>query len=307
MLERVDRVQLVVGNRGPASAAFRDLLGAEPVREADSAHLAARRTVLALGESEVELCEPAGPGPAAAHLERWGEGLMTAGFAVRDMAALHGRLRGLGVDYVEDGEQTYVAADDAVGMPVVLTPTRPRPRVGLLRHLYEVTNTIVSDWRAAAARFTALFGLDPARFSAIESKAFGYVGTLTLFDPPGRLDRIEISQVVNAASAMGRFVAKRGDSLYMCYVETDDVVAVIERLERKGARWTPRGTDPRVEREGLWVHPSALHGLLLGVSRTTLAWEWSGRPGLVTPLSATTSAPSSPAPTTTAAPTEAKR
>ena len=35
------------------------------------------------------------------------------------------------------------------------------------------------------------------------------------------------------------------------------------------------------ERDGLWIHPGALHGLLLGVSRTTLAWEWSGRPELV--------------------------
>ena len=33
---------------------------------------------------------------------------------------------------------------------------------------------------------------------------------------------------------MGRFKAKRGESLYMCYVETPDVKAIAERLE---ARW----------------------------------------------------------------------
>ena len=83
MLERVDRVQLVVRDRSAAARTFVDLLDARPIRERDAAYLGARRTVLALGESEIELCEPTGPGPAREHLERWGEGLLTAGFAVR--------------------------------------------------------------------------------------------------------------------------------------------------------------------------------------------------------------------------------
>lgn len=73
-------------------------------------------------------------------------------------------------------------------------------------------------------------------------------------------------------TAMGRWAARRGDSLYMCYAETEDVGAIVRRLTRRGARFTPRGGD------GLWIHPSALGGLLLGISRTTVAWEWSGRP-----------------------------
>jgi catechol 2,3-dioxygenase-like lactoylglutathione lyase family enzyme len=283
MIERVDRVQMVVRDRVAAAQAFASVLGAEPVREDESRALAARRTVLAVGESEIELCEPTGAGRAGGHLDRWGEGLMTAGFSVRDVAALHARLTGLGVAFTVDGEQTYLDAADGFGMPVVLTPVRPRRRAGLVRHLYEVTNTLVSDWRLAAARFTALFGLDPQRFSPIASDRFGYVGTLTLFDPPGRLDRIEISQVVKPDSAMGRWVARRGDSLYMCYGEVDDVRPIIERLDARGARWTPRGPESAKEQDGLWVHPSALAGLLLGISRTTLGWEWSGRPDLVAP------------------------
>lgn len=286
MLDRVDRIQLAVRDSGMAAKTFGDLLGARPVREVDSAYLAGRGLVLGLGESEVELWEPAGAGRVAEHLERWGEGLMTAGLSTRDVGALSVRLDGLGVNYTGDGGRLYLEPADTVGMPVVVSATMPRPRFGPVRHLYEVTNTIASDWRAAAARFTALFGLDPARFSPIRSTSFGYVGTLTLFDPPGRLDRIEISQVVAPACAMGRWVARRGDSLYMCYVEVDAVAPIIERLERRGARWTPRGADPRAERDGLWVHPSALHGLLLGISRSTLAWEWSGRPELVAPAPA---------------------
>jgi hypothetical protein len=281
MLERVDRIQMAVADAAPVVRAFRDILGAEPARESDSDYLNARRTILALGESEVELCTPRGAGPVRAHLDRWGPGLLTAGFAVASVAAVRAHLIAEDVEFANEGDQTYIEPTQTVGMRVVLSPTGPRRGPGLVSHLYEVTNTIESDWTAAADRYARIFGLDPGRFSPIHSDRFGYTGTLTLFDPPTRLDRIEISQVTDPASAMGRWAAKRGDSLYMCYAETDDVGAIVRRLDRHQARFTPRGGDRLAERDGLWIHPSALGGLLLGISRTTLAWEWSGRPELV--------------------------
>jgi hypothetical protein len=33
----------------------------------------------------------------------------------------------------------------------------------------------------------------------------------------------------------------------------------------------------------LFVHPRALHGVLAGISRDTLAWRWSGHPEQVRP------------------------
>ena len=141
----------------------------------------------------------------------------------------------------------------------------------------------MSDWRRVAAVYAGLFGLDPARFSEIGSERFGYIGTLTLFDPPNRLDRIELSQVTDNVHAMGRFAKKHGDSLYMCYVEVHDWPAVRGRLLEANARYTPRGSDPATDPDGGWVHPKELHGLLLGISRTGLAWDWSGRKDLVPP------------------------
>lgn len=55
----------------------------------------------------------------------------------------------------------------------------------------------------------------------VDRDRFGYTGTLTLFDPPGRLDRI----VTDPKSPMGRWAAKRGNSLYMCYAETDGPIS----------------------------------------------------------------------------------
>jgi len=278
MLERVDRIQLAVSNAAEAAHAFQDLLGAEPAREVDSDYLNARRTVLALGSSEIELCAPRGAGVVRAHLDRWGPGLLTAGFSVASVAALRAHLIAEGVEFTKEGEQTYLEPGETAGMRVVLSPATTGRRPGLVSHLYEVTNTLVSPWESVAERYARLFGLDPARFSPITSERFGYTGTLTLFDPPARLDRIELSQVTRPDTAMGRWAARRGDSLYMCYAETEDVGAIVRRLTRRSARFSPRGGDPLAERDGLWIHPSAVSGLLLGISRTTVAWEWSGRP-----------------------------
>ena len=281
MLDRVDRVQVLVADRISAVENYQTILGAAVVDERPSRFLGANRTILALGESEVELCEPDGVGPAADLLARQGEGLLTAGVSTGVMAALRARLSALGAIDGEDEDQVYIAGDVGFGVPFVISPSRPRPRVGPVSFLYEVTNTLTSDWRRAATFYAGLFGLDPSRFAPIGSRRFGYDGTLTLFNPPDRLDHIELSQVTNTDSAMGRWVGKRGDSLYMCYVETHDLDDIVGRLNAAGARWTPRGPDQASESDGLWVHPSALNGVLLGVSRTTLAWEWSGRRDLV--------------------------
>lgn len=285
MLHRIDRIQMVVRDREAAAATYERLLGAIVARQDRSSYLDAQRTILAVGESEIELCEPDGRGRAAHFLEDRGEGLRTAGASSLDLdlEALSAHLDRLRVPTVRDGEQIYLEGSPRFGVPFVLSPHRERERTGPVSFLYEVTNTLVSDWHEAAAWYTRIFGLDPERFSPIKSQQFGYDGTLTLFDPPARLDRIELSQVTDPDSAMGRWVEKRGDSLYMCYVEVHDLEALLGRIREAGVRFTPRGDSRDEERDGLWLHPSALHGLLLGVSRTTLGWEWSGRPELVAP------------------------
>ena len=71
MLERVDRMQIAVRDRARAAETFATLLGAQTDRETHSDHLGARRTIMRIGESELELCEPAGPGPCSPPGETW--------------------------------------------------------------------------------------------------------------------------------------------------------------------------------------------------------------------------------------------
>ena len=277
MLTRIDRILLAVRDREAAADTFRDILGAERVGEGSSRIRGARRTVVQAGISEFELLEPAGEGQVSAHLERWGEGILGVGFSTADLSALGRRLSERLIASSEENGRLFITSDQTPGMNIVLSQHQERSPVGLVKWLYEVTN-IVDDHQQAAAFYADTFGLDASRFSPIHSERYGYTGQLLLFNPPERLDRIELSQISDPSLAMGRFAARRGQSIYMGYVETDDVAAVQARLEARGARYAGRTDDPHPE--GLFIHPTALHGMLLGVSRTNLAWTWSGRPEL---------------------------
>jgi len=56
------------------------------------------------------------------------------------------------------------------------------------------------------------------------------------------------------------------------------------RLKAKGMRYAH--SEDRAEDAGLFIHPSGLFGMLMGVSRTNFAWVWSGRPELAGPRAA---------------------
>ncbi|MEO8457722.1 MAG: VOC family protein, partial [Chloroflexota bacterium] len=133
----------------------------------------------------------------------------------------------------------------------------------------------VADANAASKFYADVFELEESRFAPITSELYGYTGVLTLFDPPGKLDRIEITQITEPSRAMGRFHARRGDGIYMCYAETEDVGAIAKRLEAFDAKYEPFGDEM-----GLFIHPSVLCGMLMGISGTNVAWRWSGRPEL---------------------------
>lgn len=254
------------------------LFDAQPVAGGALESLRAHRTVLQLGESQIEILQPTGPGPAADHLGAWGPGLFSAGFAVDDLAAMRERLAAAGARWTEEGDQILLEPSETRGLRMALSPNRPaEASPGLLRGLYEVSH-LVRSWKGVLEQHAELFGLDPMRFTEIKSDAYGYSGALLLFDPPTRLDRIELCEVMEPDKPMGRFFRRRGESMYMCYAECDDTAALVERLRSQGARFT---SPPDEEAPAnLFVHPSSLAGVLLGVSRRRYAWTWSGRPEL---------------------------
>jgi catechol 2,3-dioxygenase-like lactoylglutathione lyase family enzyme len=275
MLSYVDRIQLVVADREAAVRTWQDLFGAEKTAEGGSRFLNAHRTTVRAGATDFEFLEPAGPGPVQDFADRRGQGLYGAGFSTPDLGVMARHFDSHEVPFTEENGQLYLSVDATHGMPTVISADGSRERIGHIRHAYEVTNP-VPDWQDTAAHYTRIFGLDPTRYSHIQSHNYGYDGTLTLFNPPDRLDRIEITQTLGEG-AMDRFFRKHGPSLYMCYIETDDVLALADGLKAHGARYEHSDRSPEV---GLFIHPSALYGMLMGVSRTNFAWVWSGRPEL---------------------------
>lgn len=279
---RIDRIQIVTAEPEACARRFERLALAAPLRRDRLAELGARRLVLALGESEVEVLEPDGAGAAADFLRATGGGLFAAGIAVAEVGATRERLERAGVRGVAAGDQLLVSPE-ALGIPglrLVVSPARPRPRTGLVRFLYEVTH-LCDDFVGAGARFATLFGIDPGHFVPIRSETFGYEGTLTLFDPD-RLDRIEIVNPYDRTKTMGRFFTKRGASLYMAYAESDETRRLRDAVAAEApGNWTGpvEGDSP----DNLFLHPRALGAVMLGVSRTSFAWSWSGRPDRVQP------------------------
>jgi hypothetical protein len=276
MLKRVDRVQIAVADSGAAEKVVAEVFGGELVRRDKAAPLAARRSTMQAGASLIEILEPDGTGAVQDFVSKWGSGLFGAGFSVDDPDAAAHHLAKCGVSFEQSAGQLYLDPGATFGMRTVISQHHERAPVGAIKWAYEVTN-VVGDWKAASDRYARIFVLDVAKFSPIESKQFGYTGTLTLFDPPARLDRIEIAQITDANLAMGRFHQRRSDSLYMFFVETDDVGALEQRLQARGSRFAAHTRDDAGLAE-LFIHPSAFLGVLVGVSRTEHAWTWSGDP-----------------------------
>ena len=130
------------------------------------------------------------------------------------------------------------------------------------------SRTSFEDWKAVSDFWTDIFGLDGARFSPIESKQYGYEGMLTLFDPPDKLDRIEVVYPHDTEKAMGKFFVKRGEGPYMFFAEMrrHASAARASAAAAHGSRRTTSRTQPN----SLFVHPSSTHGVLIGVSREEL-------------------------------------
>jgi len=283
MLRQVDRVQLVVSDRRSAALSFSKLLGAVLVREDSVGALGALRSVLRLGRSEVELLEPDAVGAAADFLRRTRGGLFAAGLTSPDLWALRSHLAARGVEVEAAGGQLLLRPE-SLGVPglwVVISSQAEREPAGLLDRLYEVT-LLTPDWKRSAECVADRFALDSQAFAPIRSVEYGYEGVLTLFQP-SQLDRIEVVTPYDVAKTMGRFFGRRGPSLYMCYAESNDTAALRTRfLEYAPQHWTGAREGPAPD--NLYLHPGALSGLLLGVSRRTFAWAWSGRPERVEPL-----------------------
>ncbi len=277
MITRIDRMQVAVRSRRLAVETWRRLFDVGVVREDRVPSLGAARTVLRLGESELELLEPDGLGAVAQHLSRSPTPIFAVGLAARDLAECRATLDARGVHHQQDGAQVWLLGEwlGVPGLRVVLTQDETREPIGLAARIYEATH-LMEGCARAADRLAKVFDLDPANFVPIQSEQYGYRGILVRFRSE-RLDRIETVTPIDRSKPMGRFFARRGPCLYMFYLECAQVRALRTRLDQYlSEAWV--GDRASAVPDNLFIPPQALHGILLGVSRETVAWRWSGYP-----------------------------
>ena len=83
---------------------------------------------------------------------------------------------------------------------------------------------------------------------------------------------------------MGRFLDRQGPVLYMAFAETANLSEIEARIaerhpDRPGMTVDrPEGRRPDQVADQIWVHPATLGGMMLGLSRPSMAWSWSGHP-----------------------------
>jgi methylmalonyl-CoA/ethylmalonyl-CoA epimerase len=112
-------------------------------------------------------------------------------------------------------------------------------------------SVVVRDLDTAIQRYTTLFGLRVHRRG--ESKEFGFKNAIL----PTGIGHIELLEPTDPDKAVGRFLARHGEGVYLVGFETKDIPGSVARLRAQGARVA----HPR--EDIAWVHPRDCHGLFV--------------------------------------------
>ena len=287
MLLVIDRLQLATPNPELAIQRWVEVLGAELAGQSKIACLSANCTTLRIGRSEVEILEADGAGLVDDAVRQRGAHMFSAGASTHDVHAVQRKLAQLTSDALLEAGRLYIdgASINIPGLRLVVSPHEERSRVGLIDYLYEAT-VLAGDADALTRRFAEVFALDARDFAQIDSPRFGYDGQLTLFRSEA-LHRFEVITPLDLAKTMGRFFTKIGPCLYMSFAETSEILEIERRVKHLELGQTidrPEDRSTELPADQIWLHPPTLGGVMLGLSRPTMAWSWSGKPDRVQPI-----------------------
>lgn len=116
-------------------------------------------------------------------------------------------------------------------------------------------SVVVRDLDAAVERYTRLFGLRVHHRA--ESKEFGFKNAIL----PTGIGHIELLQPTDPDKAVGRFLARHGEGVYLVGFECKDIPGAVAHLKQEGARVDHRRPDIA------WVHPQDANGVFVELRR----------------------------------------
>ena len=112
-------------------------------------------------------------------------------------------------------------------------------------------SVVVRDLDEAVARFTRLYGLSVHHRG--ESKEFGFKNAIL----PTGIGHIELLQPTDPNKAVGKFLAKHGEGVYLVGFECADIPGSVAKLRGEGVRVDYPKPDIA------WIHPRESHGLFV--------------------------------------------
>jgi methylmalonyl-CoA/ethylmalonyl-CoA epimerase len=124
--------------------------------------------------------------------------------------------------------------------------------MALLGDVVELS-VVVRDLESAVEKWTRLFGLKVHHRS--ESKEFGFKNAIL----PTGIGHIELMEPTDPNKAVGKFLAKHGEGIYLVGFESRDVAGSVAALTAQGVR-----VNPAAGRQDLaWVHPAETNGVFV--------------------------------------------
>ena len=112
-------------------------------------------------------------------------------------------------------------------------------------------SVVVRDLEVAIERYTRLFGL--AVHHRGTSEEFGFKNAIL----PLGAGHIELMEPTDPNKPVGKFLAKKGEGVYLVGFESEDITEGVKHLKSKGARVDDRRPDIA------WVHPGETNGLFV--------------------------------------------
>lgn len=116
----------------------------------------------------------------------------------------------------------------------------------------------VSDLAAAEALYSALLNSAPYKREAVESE-----GVNTSFFKVNQT-KIELLEAASAASAIARFIERKGEGIHHIAFEVEDILAEMDRLRNAGFTLLneipKQGADNKLV---CFVHPKSANGVLI--------------------------------------------
>jgi len=236
VIDRIHHVGIVVHSADEALGFFRDILGLTVTEDRVVEEQGVRGVLLALGENEIELLEPTrGDTGVARFLESRGQTLHHICFNTDDVEAELARLKGLGVELIDESPREGLAGRIAFIHPkamhgvLVELATPPEGAHVSSEKGFDHLAVTVADYEAARQTWKQNIGLEVVNEIRPEGRGM-VIGQM----PSGQCI-VELLAATEPDSPMAKRIAEQGErASSMVAIEVQDLDADVAKYRAKG-------------------------------------------------------------------------